>query len=148
MAVIAKTLRIRMGVKQAAFVLLLSLMLPSAYAHHSVPVNFDMKSDHSVTGVLTEIAWRNPHSHLVLEVKTDDGANEKWLVEWNAVNTIRRLSGKLGFSLDDFVIGETITVQGWIGRHDKSIYLRSVTFEDGRRVEWRTRLSPAEQSTK
>ncbi len=148
MTVIARTRGIRTNLKKLTVVLLLSLWLPTAYAHHSVPVNFDMQSDHSVTGVLTDIAWRNPHSHLVLEVTTDDGGTEKWLVEWNAVNTIRRLSGKLGFSLDDFVLGETITVQGWIGRHDKSIYLRSVIFEDGRHVEWKTRLSPAEQASK
>ncbi len=137
-----------MGLKKVVLAMLLGMVLPAAFAHHSVPVNFDMQSNHSITGVLTETAWRNPHSHLVLEVETEDGSTEKWLVEWNAVNTIRRLSGKLGFSLDDFVIGETMTIEGWMGRHEKSIYLRGVTFSDGRQVEWKTRLSPAEQASK
>ena len=129
------------------YLLGLVLALP-ALAHHSVPVNFDMQSDYTVTGVLVETAWRNPHSHLVLKVTNDQGETEDWLIEWNAVNTIRRLSKKLGFSLDDFVIGDTITVRGWRGRHNNSVYLREATFGNGQSFEWKTRLSPSEQATR
>lgn len=114
-------------------------------AHHSVPVNFDMDNTVSVTGVLKETHWRNPHSHLVLEVVTDAGDTETWLVEWNAINTIRRLLKKDNITIDDFVIDAEITVTGWMGRNDKSVYLREVTFADGRHFVWRTRLNPAEQ---
>lgn len=117
-------------------------------AHHSVPVNFDMATNHSITGVLKETSWRNPHSHLVLEVTNEAGEKETWLVEWNAINTIRRLLSKLEFSIDDFEIGEEITVIGWLGRNDKSVYFREVTFSDGRHFVWQTRLNPAEQATK
>ena len=120
----------------------------AADAHHSVPVNFDMGTNHSITGILKETSWRNPHSHLVLEVTNDAGEKETWLVEWNAINTIRRLLKKLEFSIDDFEIGEEITVTGWLGRNDKSVYFREVTFSDGRHFVWQTRLNPAEQRTK
>jgi len=124
--------------------LLLSLGMV-ANAHHSVPVNFDMDNTVSMTGVIKETHWRNPHSHLVLEVTTDAGESETWLIEWNAINTIRRLLKKDNISTDDFVLESEITVKGWMGRNDKSIYLREVTFADGRHFVWQTRLNPAEQ---
>ena len=63
-------------------------------------------------------------------------------------HTIRRLLSKLEFSIDDFEIGEEISVMGWLGRNDKSIYFREVTFSDGRNFVWQTRLNTAEQATK
>ena len=126
-----------------------ALLLGSAVnAHHSVPVNFDMNTEKTITGVLVETSWRNPHSHLVMEVTNEAGEKETWLVEWNAINTIRRLLSKLEFSIDDFEIREEISVMGWLGRNDKSIYFREVTFSDGRNFVWQTRLNTAEQATK
>lgn len=126
--------------------LLLSLMVGSAaYAHHSVPVNFDMDVNHTITGTITAAHWRNPHSQIVLEVTNDAGEAETWLVEWNAINTIRRLLKKESITTDDFKVGEEITVTGWMGRHSKSVYFREVTFSDGRHFVWQTRLNPAEQ---
>ena len=128
-----------------ASLLLLLAFSRAAVAHHSVPVNFDMDNTVSITGVLKETHWRNPHSHLVLEITNDAGEAETWLVEWNAINTIRRLLRKDNISIDDFVIDSEITVTGWMGRNDNSVYLREVTFEDGRHFVWQTRLNPAEQ---
>jgi len=129
-----------------AITLLLSLMMASAaYAHHSVPVNFDMDVNHTISGTIKATHWRNPHSQIVLEVKNDSGEVETWLVEWNAVNTIRRLLKKESITTDDFKIGEKITVTGWMGRHNKSVYFREVTFSDGRHFVWQTRLNTAEQ---
>ena len=125
--------------------LLILVLSTTATGHHSVPVNFDMDNTVSIKGVLKETHWRNPHSHLILEVTNDSGDAEIWLVEWNAINTIRRLLKKDNISTDDFLIDSEITVIGWMGRNDNSVYLREVTFEDGRHFIWRTRLNPAEQ---
>ena len=120
-------------------ILCLPALLP---AHHSVPVNFDMNSDIEVHGVIVRTKWVNPHSQLTLEVTTEDGETETWLVEMNALNTIRRLGKKLGWSTDDFVVGETITVGGWRGRHDRSVYFRRATLQSGREIIWQSRLDP------
>lgn len=77
-----------------------------------MPVNFDTNSSHTVTGKLLKTKWVNPHSQLQVEVATEDGGAEIWLIEMNAINTIRRLGKKMGFTKDDFIIGETITVGG------------------------------------
>jgi hypothetical protein len=104
-----------------------------AFAHHSVPVNFDQSREITVTGVLTEIKWINPHSRFRMDVKNDDGTTVEWLVEMGAINTMKRA----GFDTDKFTIGDTITIIGWPGRdRDRSMLLRTAVLKDG------TRLSP------
>jgi len=120
-----------------------ALLFPLAgHTHHSVPVNFDMNSDIEVRGVIVRTKWVNPHSQITLEVTNDAGNKETWLVEMNALNTIRRLGKRLGWSIDDFVVGEEITVGGWQGRHDKSVYFRRATLASGREIVWESRLDP------
>jgi hypothetical protein len=114
----------------------------AALAHHSVPVNFDMNSDIEVTGVIKKTKWVNPHSQITLEVTAEDGSTVTWLVEMNALNTIRRLGRKLGWSTDDFVTGETITVGGWQSRQNNSVYFRRATLQSGKEIVWESRLDP------
>jgi hypothetical protein len=104
-----------------------------AFAHHSVPVNFDQSREITVTGTLTEIKWINPHSRFRMDVKGDDGKTVEWLVEMGAINTMKRA----GFDTEKFAIGDTLTIIGWPGRdRDRSMLLRTAVLKDG------TRLSP------
>ena len=111
-------------------------------AHHSVPVNFDTSSSHTVTGTLIKTKWANPHSQMQVEVTLEDGSKEIWLIEMNALDTIRRLGRKMGFTTDDFVVGETITVSGWLGRHHRAIYFRTAKLQSGQEIVWQSRLDP------
>ncbi len=77
-----------------------------------------------------------------IEVASEDGSTEVWLIEMNAVNTIRRLGKKLGFSTDDFVIGDTVTISGWLGRHHRAIYFRTAKLGSGKEIIWESRLDP------
>lgn len=118
------------------------LLAGTVGAHHSVPVNFDTNSSHTVTGKLIKTKWVNPHSQMQVEVTLEDGSAEIWLIEMNAINTIRRLGKKMGFSTDDFVVGETITVSGWLGRHHRAIYFRTAKLQSGQEIIWQSRLDP------
>jgi hypothetical protein len=118
------------------------LYASAVHAHHSVPVNFDTNSSHTVTGKLIKTKWVNPHSQMQVEVTLDDGSIEVWLIEMNAINTIRRLGKKMGFTTDDFVVGQTITVGGWLGRHHRAIYFRTAKLESGQEIIWQSRLDP------
>ena len=64
------------------------LMLMSAAhqlsAHHSWPVN--MSQLVTVKGTVTDFTWANPHPMINLEVRTTDGAIEKWLIGGPAIN--------------------------------------------------------------
>ena len=116
----------------AAAVFAWALAAP-ALAHHSVPVNFDQSKEVTITGVLTEMKWINPHSRFRLDVKNEAGATVEWLVEMGAINTMKRA----GFETEKFAIGDTLTIIGWPGRgRDRSMLLRTAVLKDG------TRLSP------
>ncbi len=103
------------------------LLSAGAFAHHSVPVNFDTARDISITGVLTEIKWLNPHSHFRMDVTDDDGRTVEWLVEMGAINTMRRA----GFETDRFTLGQLVKITGWPGRRDRVVYLNRALIEDG-----------------
>jgi hypothetical protein len=98
-------------------------------AHHSVPVNFDQSKEVTVTGVITEIKWVTPHSHWRLEAQGDDGKPVEWLIEFGAVNTMKRA----GFPMERFKFGDTVAVTGYPGRRDRAVLLRSV-LHDGQRL--------------
>jgi hypothetical protein len=134
--IMKKHARIRLAV------LLLGIVPLAGQTHHSVPVNFDMNADIEVTGVIKKTKWVNPHSQVTLEVTAEDGSAETWLVEMNAHNTIRRLGKKLGWSTDEFVVGETIKVGGWPSRHNNSVYFRRATLQSGKEIIWESRLDP------
>lgn len=108
-----------------------ALAMPAA-AHHSVPVNFDQSKEVTVTGVLTEIKWINPHSRFRIDVKNEDGSTVEWLVEMGSINTMKRAS----FDTGRFALGDTVTITGWPGRRGRVVLLRTVIAADG------TRLSP------
>lgn len=123
-----------------AFAFLFATSLASA--HHSVPVNFDTSDTISISGTIVQTKWTNPHSQIVLEVATQNGETEIWLVEMNALNTINRMARQLDMATSDFVIGDPLTVIGWRGRNDRAIYFRKAVLSNGKEVVWETRLDP------
>lgn len=127
--------------KKLILLLCLSFSLPTL-AHHSVPVNFDTSDTITVTGTITQTKWINPHSQIIIEITGEDGSKTPWLVEMNALNTIRRLSRQLDMHPEDFVIGEELTVIGWRGRNQNAVYFRKAILENGKEIIWESRLDP------
>lgn len=127
-----------MGEKTAMYLRLLRLapvmlvLSAPSLAHHSVPVNFDQSREISITRVITEIRWINPHSRFHLDVKQEDGSILEWLVEMGAINTMKRA----GFPTERFAVGDPVTIIGNPGRRDRVVLLRAAVLRDG------TRLSP------
>lgn len=86
----------------------------TAFAHHSFAVFFDSQKSISLTGVVTEYKFVNPHGLIVMEIKNGDGVVEQWKIETNSPSILRRR----GWAPDTLKAGETITVEGWPGRND------------------------------
>jgi len=97
-------------------------------AHHSVPVNFDQTRSVTITGVLTEAKWVNPHSHWRVDVTNPDGTVVEWLIEFGAKNTMVRA----GFPMERFMAGDRVEVTGYPGRRDRAILLREVVHKGER----------------
>ena len=92
----------------------LALAPAAVLAHHSFAVFFDGNKNITLTGVVTEFKFVNPHGLIVLQVKNKDGATEEWKVETNSPSILRRR----GWTPDSLMAGETVTIEGWPGRND------------------------------
>jgi hypothetical protein len=86
----------------------------AALAHHSFAVFFDGSKSITLTGVVTQFKFVNPHGLIVLQVKNKDGVAEEWKVETNSPSILRRR----GWAPDSLTAGETVTIDGWPGRND------------------------------
>ena len=98
-------------------------------AHHSWPVN--MSRLVTVKGTVMEFAWENPHPMITLEVRTDDGKVEKWLIGGPAIN---RMEAN-GWTPKTIKPGDMITGIGYqFGDGQKIIRLEKVVLPDGKEM--------------
>jgi uncharacterized protein DUF6152 len=91
--------------------LVLALLLVSARiagAHHSFSAVYDDKRTISVTGVVTEFRFVNPHALMAVNVTDDAGKVVKWTVEFAG----RLNLSEVGWTADSIKNGERITVTG------------------------------------
>ena len=76
-----------------------------ALAHHSFAM-FDMNSEKSVAGTVTDFQWTNPHTWIWLDVPTASGVAEQWGVEGMSPNFLERR----GWSKRTLKVGDKVTV--------------------------------------
>jgi len=96
-------------------------------AHHSWPISRDQLV--TVKGTVMEFAWSNPHPMITLEVRTDDGKVEKWLVGGPAIN---RMEAN-GWTKTTVKPGDVITGIGYqFADGQKIIRLERVVFANGK----------------
>jgi hypothetical protein len=92
----------------------------SAYAHHSFAVFFDSQKSVTVSGVVEEFQFVNPHGLIRMLVRKEGGGDaEEWKIETNSPSILRRR----GWTPDIIKKGEMITVEGWPAR-DNSHWAR------------------------
>jgi len=78
---------------------------PAARAHHS-NVAFEVTKVITLTGVVKEFQWRNPHTWLTLTVVDAKGKSVDWAIEGRAPGVLLRA----GWTRDSLKPGETVTV--------------------------------------
>ena len=101
----------------------------SLSAHHSWPVNMDKLV--TVKGTVMQFEWANPHPMITLEVKTDDGKVEKWLIGGPAIN---RMEAN-GWTKNTVKAGDVITGTGYqFSDGQKIIRLERVVLPDGKEM--------------
>jgi hypothetical protein len=103
-----------------------------AAAHHSFGVYFDGAKPVTLTGVVTKIDWRNPHTHLYLDVKDAQGKVVNWTLEGYPPNVLARTGWKKDVTVK---VGDTISIYGWRARDGSAAaHLREATLADGKRL--------------
>ena len=107
----------------------LSLVSVPLAAHHSWPVSRDQLV--TVKGTVTEFMWGNPHPMITIEVRTNDGKMEKWLVGGPAVT---RMEAN-GWTRTTVKPGDVITGIGYqFSDGQKIVRLEKVVLADGKEM--------------
>ena len=102
----------------------------SLSAHHSWPVNMDKLV--TVKGTVMQFEWANPHPMITLEVKTDDGKVEKWLIGGPAIN---RMEAN-GWTKDTIKPGDVVTGTGYqFSDGQKIVRLEKLVLADGKEMK-------------
>jgi hypothetical protein len=106
------------------------LLAAQASAHHSFSAEFDANLRATMSGVVTEVRFSNPHVRYRIDVKQPDGSVENWEIQAGSVTSLR----PQGWVADSIEIGDTVSVEGELGRNNaKKIYVRGITLADGTR---------------
>ncbi len=112
-------------------ILLIGVAIP-VFAHHSVTSEFDPGKEFSVTGVLTRVAWTNPHVYWWVDVKDDSGNIVTYSFEGNPPGMYHRA----GLHKDDWKVGEVVTVTA-VAAKDGSKHLgfgKIIKYSDGHSI--------------
>ena len=89
-----------------AAAVILSSAAGVAAAHHSFAM-FDTKKEVSLTGVIKEFRWTNPHSWIVITVKDAKGADTDWSLEGLSPAALLRQ----GWKRSDIKVGDQAVVK-------------------------------------
>lgn len=102
-----------------------------ARAHHAFAAEFDANRPVQLKGAVAKMEWINPHAWIHIDVRTEDGQTERWMIEGGTPNTLFRR----GFTKKSLLPGTVIVVDGYQAK-DGSLKAngRDLTFEDGRRL--------------
>jgi hypothetical protein len=81
-------------------------------AHHSFAAEFDINKPLKLTGVVTRIAWQNPHVWFYMDVKGDADTITAWGLEMGSPNALIRA----GWTRNSMKPGEIVTVEAFQAR--------------------------------
>ncbi|RPI59558.1 MAG: hypothetical protein EHM50_08980 [Lysobacterales bacterium] len=79
-----------------------------AAAHHSWSAEYDVSRSTYIMGTVTRVLLRNPHSSVVLSVRTENGRHERWIVEWGSPQRLR----ERGITAQTLRAGDELLVTG------------------------------------
>jgi hypothetical protein len=100
----------------------------SAFAHHSVVVNFDSRKTVEVTGVVKELDMRNPHSQITVVETKPDGSSVEWFFEWSDKNSLVRR----GVPYERIRVGDKVKILGIAARRLANVgYFQTAVLPDG-----------------
>jgi uncharacterized protein DUF6152 len=102
-------------------------------AHHSAIAIFDAGRQITIRGTITKIEWINPHIHMFLNTKDQDGKLTTWKFETFPTNWMRKAGITKDAVWSNAAAGEIVTVHAFPAR-DASMrlgYLLRITYPDG-----------------
>jgi hypothetical protein len=97
-------------------------------AHHSTSMYTGSKT---VTGKVLKFEWTNPHAHIYIETKDDNGKTVVWDCEMMSLNHLR----SYGWTAKTVKAGDVISATGAFARSgDPSMIASRMKLADGREI--------------
>ena len=81
-------------------------VITSVQAHHSFAI-YDQENPVTMSGVVREHRWTNPHAAVILTITNEDGSETDWVLDQGPVNMLSRQ----GWTRDTLKPGDRITVE-------------------------------------
>ena len=100
-------------------------------AHHAFAAEFDINRPLKLEGTVTKWQVTNPHSWILMDVKSPDGKSIPWAIEGGSPNSLYRL----GFTKESLVPGTEIVVDGFQAKDlsNKAVG-RNITLPNGKKL--------------
>ena len=89
-----------------------------AVAHHSFAAEFDAQKCSDITGVLTKVAYENPHSYVWVDVKNAAGKVESSTFQLSSPSNLKR--GGATYGVLNGNIGKEVLVRGCASRNGEA----------------------------
>ena len=77
-------------------------------AHHAFAAEFDANKPVKLTGTVTKVEWKNPHTWFFIDVADDTGKVTNWGWELGSPNGLLRA----GWTRSSMKVGDVVTVEG------------------------------------
>jgi len=95
--------------------LLVLLTSSSAFAHHAFAVEFDATKCSDITGVLTKVAYENPHAYVFVDGKNAAGEKVPMTFQLSSTSNLKR--GGATFAALNGSVNKEVTVRGCLSRN-------------------------------
>jgi uncharacterized protein DUF6152 len=86
-------------------------------AHHAFAAEFDANKPVKLTGTVTKVDWRNPHTWFFIDVTDETGKVANWGWELGSPNGLLRA----GWTRTSMKIGDVVTVEGSAARDGSNL---------------------------
>ena len=86
-------------------------------AHHAFAAEFDANKPVKLTGTVTKVDWRNPHTWFFIDVTDETGKVANWGWELGSPNGLLRA----GWTRNSMKIGDVVTVEGSAARDGSNL---------------------------
>lgn len=101
-----------------------------ALAHHGFGVEYDSNKPVTVTGTISKVDWVNPHVHIYVDSKAEDGTVTTWDFELGSPNNLLRE----GWTRHSLKPGDMATIEGFRARDASNVGAAKTITVNGKKM--------------